>query len=574
MTMPPYYRAVALDYDGTLTLTGRPAPALLDVLAEARRSGLALVLVTGRVLPQLQALFPDVTERFDLVVAENGAVLARNGAPDQPLAEPVDPRLAAALRGRGLPIERGQVLVAALARDAAAVEEEVARSGTEVVLVRNRDALMLLPSGVSKGSGLFHALGELGISFHSTVSAGDAENDHSLLAVSELGVAVANAVPALAEHADLVLDLPAGEGIASLLRGPVIAGERIVHSRRWRVALGTAADGTPATLPASQLDVVIAGGSGSGKSFLAGLFVERLVGLGYSVCILDPEGDHSALAEVRGVTLVGAGTTPPPPPELRRLLRSRFSSVVVALDGLAPEGRRRYVREALAELHRERLVSGLPHWIVLDEAQETLTAEPGHELGRELTGRGHCLVTWQPERLSPRVVGTLDAAVVLPGLRPEQSRALLERVGAAGDVAGVAGDGERARLLVRGAAPIAFEPGARRRPHVRHWHKYLTRSLPPDRWFLFREGGVPNGHVAGNVADMHRELAHADLSVVGHHLLHGDFSDWLGATLKDGQLAASVRDLEVAARQRGTVGEEDRSLLLAAIERRYGETPG
>ena len=62
---------------------------------------------------------------------------------------------------------------------------------------------MILPAGVTKGSGLLEALGELGLSQHNTIGVGDAENDHSLLEVCEIGVAVANAVDAIRAHADV-----------------------------------------------------------------------------------------------------------------------------------------------------------------------------------------------------------------------------------------------------------------------------------------------------------------------------------------------------------------------------------
>ncbi|HEV2729789.1 MAG TPA: HAD hydrolase family protein, partial [Terriglobales bacterium] len=56
----------------------------------------------------------------------------------------------------------------------------------------------------NKASGLKAALDELSLSFHNVVGIGDAENDHAFLAVCECGVAVANALPALKDRADIV----------------------------------------------------------------------------------------------------------------------------------------------------------------------------------------------------------------------------------------------------------------------------------------------------------------------------------------------------------------------------------
>jgi hydroxymethylpyrimidine pyrophosphatase-like HAD family hydrolase len=55
--MPSQIRAVALDYDGTLAMEGGPTPAVLDAIAETRARGLRVVLVTGRILSELRAVF-------------------------------------------------------------------------------------------------------------------------------------------------------------------------------------------------------------------------------------------------------------------------------------------------------------------------------------------------------------------------------------------------------------------------------------------------------------------------------------------------------------------------------------
>ncbi len=61
---------------------------------------------------------------------------------------------------------------------------EVGRPGLGRQLVRNRAALMVLPSGVTKGTGLIEVLGELGPSHHRA-----------------LAVAVANGVDRLRQRA-------------------------------------------------------------------------------------------------------------------------------------------------------------------------------------------------------------------------------------------------------------------------------------------------------------------------------------------------------------------------------------
>ncbi len=69
-----YFVALASDYDGTLAEDGRVSLSTIDALRALRQSGRKLILVTGRELPELKEVFPDVRD-YDLVVAENGALL-------------------------------------------------------------------------------------------------------------------------------------------------------------------------------------------------------------------------------------------------------------------------------------------------------------------------------------------------------------------------------------------------------------------------------------------------------------------------------------------------------------------
>ena len=69
-----FFVALAVDYDGTLAREGRVDAATIGALEKIKKSGRKLILVTGRQLADLQRVFPEI-EVFDLVVAENGALL-------------------------------------------------------------------------------------------------------------------------------------------------------------------------------------------------------------------------------------------------------------------------------------------------------------------------------------------------------------------------------------------------------------------------------------------------------------------------------------------------------------------
>ncbi|TFG47883.1 MAG: HAD family phosphatase, partial [Gemmatimonadales bacterium] len=235
-----YFRAIAVDYDGTLTERQRPSDSVLAAVRATRTRGIKVILMTGRILEELRSDFPAVEQEFDAIIGENGAVLWMPPGGERPLSEPVSRGLEAGLRAAKVPYRRGAVILATDARYDQLVLEQITSLRLECQLTYNRGALMILPPGLSKGTGLFEALGELGISRHNTVGIGDAENDHSLLEFCELGVAVANAVPSLQDNADIVLRETDGEGVKAFLGGPIINGELRLRPRRWSLNLGTA----------------------------------------------------------------------------------------------------------------------------------------------------------------------------------------------------------------------------------------------------------------------------------------------------------------------------------------------
>jgi hypothetical protein len=170
--------------------------------------------------------------------------------------------------------------------------------GLELQIVFNGDAVMVLAPGISKATGLFAALANLGLSPLNVVGVGDAENDHALLGACGVGIAVANALPALRMHADSVTPAAAGEGVAELIDALVAddLGSIVDASRRNRIVLGERRDApgdAPATLPLHGTVALLVGPSGCGKSTAAAGMMERLANAGCQLCTVDPEGDFS-----------------------------------------------------------------------------------------------------------------------------------------------------------------------------------------------------------------------------------------------------------------------------------------
>lgn len=545
------FRAVAIDFDGTLASEGRaPDPSVLDALARARSNGLIVILVTGRILSELEETWPQVTTQVDCVVAENGAVLDTTWW-HRVITPAVDSRLDSALSSAGVRFRRGETLLACSVLDEAEILGHVRALQLDCQTVANRGELMVVPAGVSKGSGLHHALGQLGLSFHNTVAVGDAENDLSLFKQSELAVAVANAVEPVKAAADLVTDAEDGQGVASLLDSNLFSGPSTARSSRWQLHLGVTEQGEQAVLPASQANILVVGATGTGKSYLAGLLAEQLVQDSYSVLVIDPEGDHAGLARLSGALLVGGGLRLPDPDEVLRLLHHRYSSVVVDLSSLEPVDSIDYQQRLLALAEAHRRATGLPHWVFVDEADRMTSGGCSKPLVLEMAMRGYCLITWRPQNLPIRTIAAIDAVVALDP--SHLSRSMVDVAAEVGgleheDLAHLLRDSARTALVTRRGSPSGsqlFMVAGRVTPQLRHRHKYDLRPLDRQHSFHFRRSIWELTKVsAGNLGELEEELAHCEGAVLVHHCPLHDFSRWVAEVFHDDSLAEHLAAIE------------------------------
>jgi hydroxymethylpyrimidine pyrophosphatase-like HAD family hydrolase len=212
-----HYLALATDFDGTLAWEGRVAPETIAALERLRDSGRRVVLVTGRELAELLELFPQAT-LFDRMVVENGALLYDPATKKtRHLSPPPPGRFIEELERRRIPVSVGRSIVATTEPYEHAVLAVIRDLGLEWHVIFNKGSVMVLPSGVNKATGLAEALDELQLSADRVAAIGDAENDHALLRFCCCGVAVANALPALKETADLVTVGEAGRGVVELI---------------------------------------------------------------------------------------------------------------------------------------------------------------------------------------------------------------------------------------------------------------------------------------------------------------------------------------------------------------------
>ena len=227
-------RTLATDYDGTIATHGTVDPDTLAALRRLRDAGGTLILVTGRVLPELRDVFPEL-DLCHMVVAENGALLYTPATGhERTLADPPEESFVRALEERGVsPLSVGRVIVAAYEPHETTMLQVIREQGLERQLIFNKGSVMVLPSGVNKASGLASALEELSIDAADVAGVGDAENDHALLEMCGVGAAVANALPSLKANADLVLAGRHGAGVAELIER-IIDGSIDATPRRPR----------------------------------------------------------------------------------------------------------------------------------------------------------------------------------------------------------------------------------------------------------------------------------------------------------------------------------------------------
>ncbi len=212
------FMALATDYDGTLASEGTVAEPTWEAVRKLKASGRKLLLVTGRELDELRCICPNL-DLFDRVVAENGGLLYRPEIRTQKLlASPPPKEFIHELLGRGVaPVSMGQMIIATVRPYETVVLQTIADLGLELQIIFNKEAVMVLPPGVNKATGLKAALDELSLSPRQVVAVGDAENDHAFLDLCGCSAAVSNALPMLKKHADIVTTGAEGQGVVELI---------------------------------------------------------------------------------------------------------------------------------------------------------------------------------------------------------------------------------------------------------------------------------------------------------------------------------------------------------------------
>jgi hydroxymethylpyrimidine pyrophosphatase-like HAD family hydrolase/energy-coupling factor transporter ATP-binding protein EcfA2 len=544
-------------------------PEVLATADKLRHSGRRLILVTGRRLDHLLEAFPEA-QRFDRIVAENGALLFDPSTQKQTLlAEAPTAEFDRRLAEKGVPSVRGHVIVATWQPHEKAVLETIHEMGLELQVIFNRDAVMILPSGVNKASGLAYALADLRLSPHNVVAVGDAENDHALLAMAECGVSVANGLPALLERADWVTRGREGDGVRELMDALLTSDLAEVAPRlaRHHIVIGTREDGAPLSACPYGESLLVAGTSGSGKSTFATAFAEALTAHGYQFCIIDPEGDYdqSALAAV-----VGNRKTPPRIEDVIGLMAAPLQNVAVNLLALAMADRPSFFATLLSQLQALRAQLGRPHWIIVDEAHHVFPETwDKTSLTMPIDLEAMLFITVHPEHVSQDILSAVHRVITVGQSAAEGLATFAGRLGRpAPPMPKVpVGPGEAITWSpAEGAAPVRFRMIEPQTSHQRHIRKYAEGELLPERSFYFRG---PDGKLNLRAQNLHLFLQIADGiddATWVYHLRQHDYSQWFRDHIKDDELAQDAARIES---EPALSPAESRRRMRAAVEMRY-----
>jgi hypothetical protein len=440
--------------------------------------------------------------------------------------------------------------------------------GLDRQIIFNKGAVMILPTGINKASGVIAALDEIKISRHNVVAVGDGENDLPMLALCECGVAVSNALDPVKAKADIVTGADHGGGVEELIRDLLhddLAG-RLAPAERRGLLLGTTKNEPkrPVMVPSLGQSVLVAGPSGSGKSTAITGLLERMADANYQFCLFDPEGDYEGF---EAAIALGNPHYVPSAQEVLTLLE-RMHSVAVNLLGVSLDSRPAYVSEVMRKLDDLRSGKGRPHWLILDEAHHIFPSEqPAGSTLLPAPPKASLMLTVHPRHMRKEALASADI-VMAAGKDPHETiRDFCRSAGIAEpQLEPVTLDRWEVLAWYRRGQDrpfvVVFEPG--KTEHKRHIRKYAEGDMGEGS-FVFSGPGRRLRLCAQNFNNFIRMGSGVDDDTWLHHLRAHDYSQWFRNVVKDFELADEIEAIE----SKDGSARESREQVFAAIRAKY-----
>jgi hypothetical protein len=409
--------------------------------------------------------------------------------------------------------------------------------GLERQVIFNKGAVMILPSGINKASGLKSLLNKLHYSVHNTVAIGDAENDGTMLELVECGVAVSNALPSVKSIADFTTRADYGEGVIELA-DKLMNDDLIKISPKLSkhfLELGNGKDDSLFSINPYRSGILLSGVSGGGKTTFTLAIVESLILKSYQFCLIDPEGDYLNL---EGAQVIGNEKSIPPVEELIALLNEPEQNLVLCILSVPLKERPAFFTKFLAAFSKLRRDSGHPHWLLLDEAHHLIPVESGRETSPIPEDfYNFILISTSPDQLSAKVLSKIGMVMVVGRNTAypikQICKVLQKDVPSIPDVS----DGEMCVWdMENGTAPMTIRYFLPQKLLKRHKRKYAEGNMDSNS-LVFTGVGNKMNLVAPNLM-MFKHIAEGiDVDSWLFHLRRKDFSNWFRDKVHDENLA-------------------------------------
>lgn len=558
------YHILASDYDGTIAHHETVSEETVNKLNQLKASGRKLALVTGREMPDLERVFP-AFRVFDYIVAENGALIYNTAtSTEELLGAAPEPAFVEELKKRGVgPISVGKVIIATWEPHEKTALDVIKEFGYERQIIFNKGAVMILPPGINKASGLQALLEKLNLSEHNSIAVGDAENDSAMFKVAECAVAVSNALPLLKETVDLVTESDHGIGVSELIDKLVTDDLAELNNKLKRhfLQLGTLANGEPFLLNPYRSGILLSGVSGGGKSTFTIAVTESLAKSNYQFCLIDPEGDY---IDLPNAVIIGNNATLPTVEEIIGLLKNPKQSVVISLLSVDMADRPAFFTKLLSAFISLRKEFGHPHWLLIDEAHHLVPSGIDGNLFSDLNN--FILISYSPDVMCSDMLNRVGMVITIGdnAVYPIEQFCSVKKIEPPKKIP-VLQKGEACiyDLEVKQTKPFVITMNEPEHLQQRHKRKYATGDME-DNSFIFTGKAGKMKLKANNLVLFAHIAEGIDDATWKYHLQNGDFTKWFTNAVHDDELATISEEAE-----KDKSAEQSKKKIIAYINQKY-----